>query len=147
MGSLGRFLAQPRRQQLLHLEAVVLNASFRVLALIAPFSVSRWVAWRLARTVSKEEPGMAIRAVHTAGRRVPGSNCLSEALTAWVLLTRAGSAPALRIGVVNAERFQAHAWVECNGEVVVGGDPISELQPLVGGDVMAVTSSRPGRPT
>jgi len=46
----------------------------------------------------------------------PG-NCLSRALTLWWLLRRQGVTSELRIGVRMVEgRFQAHAWLEYNGQ-------------------------------
>lgn len=49
--------------------------------------------------------------------------CLSQALTAQVLLRRNGYPARLRIGVARreGERLQAHAWVESGGRVVMGG--------------------------
>ena len=39
-----------------------------------------------------------------------------------VLLGRRGYVTALRIGVARSElgRFEAHAWIECESEVVIG---------------------------
>jgi len=39
----------------------------------------------------------------------------------------------LRIGVARAENggpFRAHAWVECGGKVVIGGDVLAEYTAL-----------------
>jgi hypothetical protein len=75
-------------------------------------------------------------AVRAAGRTVPWSNCLSEALTAWVLLSRAGREPTLRIGVTKGEGIEAHAWVECDGAIVIGDHPDRDFQPLEGRDLL-----------
>lgn len=65
-------------------------------------------------------------AVETAARYVPKANCLPQALTAQVLLLRCGQPAAFRLGVGRDEhgRFEAHAWVECGGRVVVGGTDV-----------------------
>ena len=100
------------------------------------FSVARSFALRLSHSGRTLERIQILRAVTAAGRAVPASNCLSEALTAWVLLSRGGHEPVLRIGVSAEERFAAHAWVECNGVVVIGGNADHDYHPLRGPDVM-----------
>ena len=69
-------------------------------------------------------PDRIARAVTAAGAYVPGAKrCLVQALAVQVLLSRAGYPARLRIGVTRnaAGEFQAHAWVETDGGVVVGG--------------------------
>lgn len=64
-----------------------------------------------------------LAAVHAAARCVPGhSSCLDRALVAVTLLERCGHRPALRLGVARggAAGLEAHAWVELDGEVVLG---------------------------
>jgi hypothetical protein len=72
-------------------------------------------------------------AVAAASRHVPAATCLTQALATQVLLGRLGCPATLRIGVARGERgeFQAHAWVEYQGRVVVGGsDAPSRFTPL-----------------
>jgi hypothetical protein len=56
-----------------------------------------------------------------------GTTCLAEALVVEAMLRRHGHAPILKIGVKHpqsSERsLEAHAWVECDGVVVVGKVP------------------------
>ena len=65
-------------------------------------------------------------AVTAAGRRIPWSTCLVEALAADRLLRQAGLAPELRIGMRRGARgerpIEAHAWVMVDDRVVVGND-------------------------
>ncbi len=62
----------------------------------------------------------AVRAV--ARRLLPGRPCLSQALAAHLLLGRRGRASQLRIGVTKrADRLAAHAWLEQDGRIVIGG--------------------------
>jgi hypothetical protein len=65
------------------------------------------------------------RAVSAAGRRLTGTTCLAEALVAYTMLRRRGHAPVLRIGVRESapSLLEAHAWIECDGTVVVGQVP------------------------
>jgi hypothetical protein len=72
-----------------------------------------------AGTPTVAEIGWAVRA---AGRRLPGGTCLVEALAAQLLLARHGHRSDLKIGVAQSEgNFEAHAWVEIDGRIVVGG--------------------------
>ena len=56
-----------------------------------------------------------------ASRNIPHATCLTQALTAQMLLKWAGLDGTLYIGVRRENRFEAHAWVECAGRVLVGG--------------------------
>jgi hypothetical protein len=73
-------------------------------------------------------------AVERAGRFVPGATCLVRALAAQAMLAREGAASTLCFGVGRGgggNEFRAHAWLECAGRVVVGGDEdLSRFAPL-----------------
>jgi hypothetical protein len=73
-------------------------------------------------------------AVSVAGRRLPrAGNCLAQALATQVMLGRRGQAASLRIGVArDAEgEFRAHAWLEADGKIVIGGSQgLSRFVPL-----------------
>lgn len=58
----------------------------------------------------------------TSRYQLGGVKCLARALTTQLMLSRRGYSAELRIGVVKQENNQllAHAWVESNGEVVIG---------------------------
>lgn len=63
-------------------------------------------------------------AAQAVGRRfVPERPCLTQALVLQYLLLRRGdNAAQLHIGVASSEEeFQAHAWVEHDGNVLIGG--------------------------
>jgi hypothetical protein len=64
-----------------------------------------------------------IWAVEVAARYVPRATCLTQALAARKLLHQEGFAGELRLGVAKDEagRFQAHAWLEQDGRVLLGG--------------------------
>lgn len=77
------------------------------------------------REPPREFPNRVSWAVTTVARRLPAMTCLVQSLTAHALLHRRGYRADLRIGVQarasNAARpLEAHAWVECEGRVVVG---------------------------
>jgi hypothetical protein len=66
-------------------------------------------------------PWQVAWAVRLASRYVPRATCLCQALTTQILLSWYGHASRLNIGVASAQTFEAHAWVECGGNVVIGG--------------------------
>ncbi len=62
-------------------------------------------------------------AVDTSTRFSPGdAKCLARALTTQTLMQQQGYDSQLRIGVIHqpTEEFQAHAWIEYQGKIVVG---------------------------
>ena len=63
--------------------------------------------------------------VSLAGRRSPWpTSCLRQALALWVLLANRGIASEVRVGVESTagSGFAAHAWVEHNDRVLIGGE-------------------------
>jgi len=143
MERLRKLAALSREERALLLRAALLLTGMRVALVALPFRT-------LQRLVARQSPpaGAAARedaeaveriawAVTTAGRRVLGVRpCLAKALTAQVLLGRRGYASDLRIGVARGEdtAVRAHAWLECGGRVVVGGEELAEYVPLVSRD-------------
>lgn len=60
-------------------------------------------------------------AVQVMGRFVPRSTCLVRALSGQILLARYGYSSLVKIGVSRSKgEFEAHAWLENDGEVVLG---------------------------
>jgi hypothetical protein len=72
--------------------------------------------------------------VRVASSVIPRSNCLVQALVAEQLLANAGYSSLLKFGVARTENagLSAHAWIECDGRVLVGGDtsPFSALESI-----------------
>jgi hypothetical protein len=63
-------------------------------------------------------------AMDTAGRNVPRATCLVRAMAGQAFLSRYGHETDLRIGVVkdqSEKRVKAHAWLESQGLVLLGG--------------------------
>jgi hypothetical protein len=64
------------------------------------------------------------RRITRLARAVPGASCLTQALALQYLLARAGHACELHVGVKRDAKgqFAAHAWVSCNGRIVLGAE-------------------------
>ena len=67
------------------------------------------------RALTSPEIRNCVDAVDRAGRYVPGGTCLAKSLALAWMLRRNGVAATVRIGVRTGGRFDAHAWVECEG--------------------------------
>ena len=103
---------------------------------LLPFAV---VQKLLARRVA--DPGRIHRrrpmeclvwAIAVAGRHVPGTTCLSLALAGRMMLNRYGYPAHIHIGVAkdHSGSFGAHAWLESEGTIVIGGQESSLFAPL-----------------
>ncbi len=70
-----------------------------------------------SRTQPESTAALTARMVRSAAHRTWGSPaCLEQSLALWWLLGRQGIASSVRIGTrKSAEKFEAHAWVECDG--------------------------------
>ncbi len=80
-------------------------------------------------------PRPVVWAVEAVGRRVPVfRNCLVQALVAWAMLRRRGFRPQIQIGVAQGEAGQilAHAWLELEGRVILGGPGSAQFQRFPG---------------
>lgn len=74
------------------------------------------------------------RRIERLARFVPRASCLTQALALQYLMARAGHACEIFVGVRCGEggRFEAHAWVACNGRIVLGAanTNLAEFTPL-----------------
>lgn len=140
MKRLSRFLRLSPGEKYLLARVAVLLLLVRLGLTILPFRfVERLIApaIRLAR-FGTGRPAYGIAAISwavpAAARYVPRASCLTQALAAHILLSRRGFASRLQIGVKHDPRhgFAAHAWVLCEGRVVVGGGGHQAYTPLLG---------------
>jgi Transglutaminase-like superfamily len=129
VGNLGKFARLPPTDRSLLIYSALLLAGVRLGLWLLPFrSLHRLlVKFNRDRHDSQGvEPATIDRvswAVTVASRYIPSATCLTQALATKVLLCRRGQASVLRIGVTRSTggEFLAHAWIECNGNVVIGG--------------------------
>jgi hypothetical protein len=118
----------PGERQLLF-RALVLVPAVRIALWTLPFRLTRgcveWLGkppgpWR---DLDRSTIRLAAWAVEAASRRVPGASCLTQGMAMQVLLGRLGQRSELRLGVARklGGQLEAHAWVETQGLVVIGG--------------------------
>jgi hypothetical protein len=127
-----RLLSWQQRRVILY-ACFLLNA-VRLALWLLPFGTIRrqlktvlsvWICHKVDhKTVNSVSVNFIVWTVAVAGRYAPGgAKCLARALTTQLLLNRYGYPHQLHIGVAkNATQvLEAHAWIEYEGQVVVGG--------------------------
>lgn len=84
----------------------------------------KWTAERIGADGAVSNPEVVseiVRSVSFASRYVPYASCLTQALAARRLLRRYGQNADLKIGVAKDNgNFEAHAWLEIDGRIVLG---------------------------
>jgi hypothetical protein len=121
--------------------ATVLVVAVRIALTIAP---SRWIIGAVRR-LSQRTPSRVVRrrgtvmsdstlvwAVETASRFVPRATCLTQALAAQIVLQRHGYSATFCLGVpaIPVRPFRAHAWLELDGRIILGGEESRRLARL-----------------
>ena len=129
-----RLLRLTRQQRYLLFQALVITCVMRLALSFLPLQKVQ----RLGKRISALTEGSAgadeiVGAVHRAARLIPGSNCLLQALAAQMLLIRHGYRPRLTIGVqkTKPDGFNAHAWITCSGEILMGGQHAQNYSSLL----------------
>jgi hypothetical protein len=125
-----KFLRQPAADRRLLVRALALHGCLAALVRLVRFGrINRWLRVHQNRlTPTAPAPDRVsiervVWAVRTATTVVPwGRTCLTEALTASVLLRRMGCDATIHYGVAadNVRPLAAHAWVEYRGDIVIG---------------------------
>jgi hypothetical protein len=120
-----KLLALPAARRSLVCEAAMAVAAARFLLLLFPLRRVRplmaAVARRRANSNRFATAGDVAWALLAVTRRFSGT-CLANAVAAQTLLMKYGYPCTMRVGAALKEgHFAAHAWVERDGEIVVGG--------------------------
>jgi hypothetical protein len=124
---LREYLRLPAVERALVLRAAVSVAGYRVALSVLPFrriAVRAPVAAPRAAASPSVRPDRIAWAVRACARRVPGASCLTRALATRWLLAREGVDSTLHYGwrKDDRNRLQAHAWIACDGEILMGAD-------------------------
>lgn len=108
------------------MKGIVLVALVRLGLWLLPFRTIQRVCAYFGRPAGSGSAGGTKEIVWTvrlASRYVPRATCLVQALATQILLGRRGYAGQVHIGVAlnGKSGFRAHAWVESQGEILIGG--------------------------
>ena len=128
MERLNKFLALTSAERRLLVKTALLLCGMRFAFWLLPFPTLRRAIARLTPPngrLLRPSPiyiDTVVWAVSTASRYAPSATCLIQALVAKILLARHGHLTELHIGIDKQEdgEFQAHAWLECEGKIVIG---------------------------
>lgn len=129
MARLSKYFKLSSTEQRVLLAALLLLGAIRLGLWLLPFRILRRLLDGMTRRLAAPRaPGHTsvdtiIWAVTVASHYIPRATCLTQGLGAQALLRGQGHAAVLHIGVARsaAGQFQAHAWVEHQGRVVLGG--------------------------
>jgi hypothetical protein len=133
--SLRKFVSLPVMERRILLKAFFLLWCIRLGMWMMPFRMIQQIYGRFfpipvtatGQVPSKETILMAKKmgwAVRSVSGMVPSATCLARALTLQALLSRKGIPSSLALGVAqgNESGIIAHAWVEVDGIVIIGGE-------------------------
>jgi hypothetical protein len=133
--SLRNFFSLPATDQQIILKAFFLLSIIRLGMWLLPFrnlklTLERLFPFPVITTKQSFSPEKEISAkkfswaVRTVSRYVPSATCLAQALTLQALLSREGIRSDLAIGVARGDEsgIAAHAWLEIDGMVIIGGE-------------------------
>ena len=117
------------------LQTILLVVFLRAALCLLPFvRLKDYLARRAKRHPGPQEvpASRLVWAVRTVAARIPRATCLTQALAAKYQLERSGRNAQLHLGVAKEKgRFLAHAWLECDGQTVLGGEIADRYTPLV----------------
>lgn len=125
MSRVSRFFHLKAREKSVLVWSFILVVFFRVGLWVLPYGWSKqWTAGertRVGQVPDREIALEIVRSVTTASGYIPYASCLTQALAARTLLRRYGQAADLKIGVARENgKFEAHAWLEIDGQIVLG---------------------------
>lgn len=127
------------RERLLIVRSMFWVSLYRLGLWVLPFRWARqWLRADIpavTMVVNRDESVVkdTIRSVRLCSRYVPYATCLTQALAARTLLNRYGQPAVLKIGVAKNEgSLEAHAWLEIDGRVVLGKQPLHSRYAVLG---------------
>lgn len=100
---------------------------------ILPFATIRDWTIRVAKHTNKRKRYPMSRIVRAVSvLYVPQGTCLTKALAGYIILSHEGYSVCLQIGVAKDQngKFVAHAWIESDGRVIIGGNVGTSFIPI-----------------
>ena len=137
MRRIRKFFNLSSGERRLLIRAWILLGVIRLGLELFPFSTLRKLLDRLRiklGSLKKEfSEEQLVWSVTVVSRYIPKATCLAQALTSQFLLQQAGHQACLHIGVTEADEgcLKAHAWVESQGRILIGGFDIDRYTHLL----------------
>jgi hypothetical protein len=146
MRQIAKFFGLPSSDRRLLLRTIAPLIAMRAAIWTLTFARVRRLAEAMSRPVRADakavrpSPDRIAWATATMSRVVPGGgNCLVRALATGIMLKRYAYSSELKIGVMKpvGGRFEAHAWLESDGIVVIGDFQLDRYATLAAPDSVA----------
>jgi hypothetical protein len=145
MRRLRRFTQLTGFERRMVLRALFVVVVARASLWIMPVGRARRVVARAAARAPVGSAEQVVWGVRAVSRYLPGATCLTQAIAAQSLLTRSGFPSQVEIGVAKEKhrvgdgstsknevrRLHAHAWVVCQGQVVLGESLVERYNSLL----------------
>ena len=109
----------PHPRKIFLMKSMVLIVLTRLMLRLFSFSRVRKLSARMSRPGKDADLEDLVWSLKTASH-ILGSSCLTNAISGQILLSRHNHPSKLRIGVFKDDKFEAHAWLEVEGRVVLG---------------------------
>jgi len=125
MSKIKTFLKLNSTEKFILIKAFFLLLTVRIMLWILPFSFIQKITRRLTDVSEDMTSEISIEkltwAIRVMSIYTPGATCLTRAIAAQILLARYNYSSSIRIGVSkNDEEFEAHAWLEKDGGIILG---------------------------
>jgi hypothetical protein len=138
VNAVSKYVCLSRQERLLLLRSFMVVSIVRLGLWIFPFptimrTLKRLKSRRLRASCALHTIERLTWAVRVASRYVPQATCLTQGISGKLLIESCIDRDVgLQIGVrLNEQkRIEAHAWIECEGEVVLGGESASSFTPI-----------------
>ena len=149
MRRLKRLAGMTNHERALLLRTFFIVGIARLSLWLLPVATARRVVMATSVGPCEASPAQSVWAVKLVSRYLPHATCLTQAIAVQALLARIGHDSRVEIGVAkDAGKFEAHAWVTCGDEIVIGGPDVarySRLITLASGQVKETKNSPPRR--
>ncbi len=109
----------PHPKKIFLIKSMVLIILTRSMLRLFSFSRVKKLSARMSSPGEDADLEDLVWSVKTASHLL-GSSCLVNAISGQILLSRHNHPSKLRIGVFKDDKFEAHAWLEVEGRVVLG---------------------------
>jgi len=136
MNKINSFYKLSSEKKSLFIKSLILTIFIRLSLTLLSFPRVKKISKRISKPNNNQKDTASIKdivwSVQAVSPYVPKATCLTQAITAQILLSRYNHRSNLKIGVIKAEEFEAHAWLEIDDKIVLGQSekefvPILEL--------------------
>ena len=106
------------------IKSLILIIFIRLSLTLLSFSKVKKISKRFSRSNNDQKNNITIEdiiwSIKVVSNYVPRATCLTQAITAQILLSRHNYSSNLKIGVMKKDDFEAHAWLEIDDKIVLG---------------------------